>query len=446
MDILVIGINHTTAPLALREALYYDAEAMRLFLRDLLEQPAISAAVGLCTCNRSEFYLAASRADEAREALVAVLEKTRRIDLAAYRKAFYSHRDKQAIAHLCRVAAGIDSMVIGEDQILSQVRQAYQLALNGGFTNAYLNLVFERAFRIAKRARAETRIGEGNLSIASVAVSFIKKIFSDLGHRPALLIGAGETGELVARSLVDAGVKSLAVANRTAERAQELADKWKVSTADFEDLEGAVLKADIVVCATGSQKPVLTAAMLKRVMALRGGRLLAAIDLSVPRNIDPAADAIPQLFVYDIEALHEVCETNRSRRKNEAKKVESLIDVEVEKFMAWSASLNADAVIRAMRNRVESIRKAEIARYGKAFHEHEFENLDRFTQGLLNKVLHDLTSNLKKMSRESDDRLFEFDALCRALNLHPDGQNDSEALSDQSDQSDMSDTSEEKTQ
>lgn len=426
MDILAIGINHTTAPLSLREALYYDAEAMRTFLRDFLEHSDADGAVGLCTCNRTEFYVAARRGETVRPQLIEALERSRRIDLSEYRKNFYIHRDVQAIHHLCRVASGVDSMVVGEDQILKQARQAYQLALNAGFTTSYLNLIFERAFKIAKKARAETRISEGNLSVASAAVSFIKKIFSDLPSRPALLIGAGETGELVARSLLEAGVRSLAIANRSPERAYEVAERWGVMVADFEDLEGAILKADIVLCATGAAKPVLTAAMLRRVMTLRGERLLAAVDLSVPRNIEPAADSISQLFVYDLEALEEVCEENRSKRRTEARKVEAIVDAEVERFMQWSASLNADAVIRAMRARIEAIRKAEIARYGKAFHDHEYQNLDRFTQGLLNKVLHDLTSNMKKMARESEDQLMEFDALCRALNLAPELHTDEE--------------------
>ncbi len=434
--LLILGINHTTAPLALREALYFDSEAMRLFLRDAIEKTAAEGVVGLCTCNRTEFYVMSPQPQTIKAALIDGLEKTRRIDLSPYRKSFYSYSGEAAIKHLCRVASGVDSMVIGEDQILKQMRQAYHLALHGGFTTSYLNLVFERAFMIAKRARHETRISEGNISVASVAVSFIKHTFADVSSRPALLIGAGETGELVAHALLDAGVKSLAIANRTPERARELAEKWGAATVDFDNLEPALLKADIVVCATGSPTAVLTAPMLKRVMAQRGERILAAIDLSVPRNIDPAADKIDQLFVYDIEALQEVCEKNKTKRQVEARKVEALIDAEVRRFVEWSASLNADAVIRAMRNRIETIRQREISRYGKAFHEHEFENLDRFTRSLLNKVLHDLTANLKSMARESDDRLMEFDALCRALNLKPDVdvESDSKITSDSDDE------------
>lgn len=416
-SILAIGINHTTAPLALRESLYFDAAAMRSFLGRFLEDSAAEGIVGLSTCNRSEFYLATEKPDAIKDQLIEALERTRQIDLSTQRKNIYAHRDKRAILHLCRVASGVDSMVVGEDQILKQLRTAYQLALHAGFTTSYLNLVFERSFKIAKLARAETRIGEGNTSIASVAVSFIQKTFSDLGERPALLIGAGETAELVARCLKDAGLKSLTVMNRTPERAQELAARWKVQSADFSEMENALMKADIVVCATSATEPILKTDMLKRVCARRGDRVLAAIDLSVPRNIEPSADSIPQLFVYDIEALEGVCEENRSKRRIEARKVEAIVEAEVERFVAWSASLNADAVIRAMRDRIENIRQAEIQRYGRNFHEHEYENLDRFTQSLLNKVLHDLTSNLKKMSRESDDRLLEFDALCRALNL-----------------------------
>lgn len=430
MNLLAAGINHTTAPLALRETLYLNDEAMRGFLRDFIQNSSADGAVGLCTCNRTEFYVAGERPDVIRDQLLESLERFLKISLSDQRKSLYVHKDERAIHHLCRVASGVDSMVVGEDQILKQTRQAYQLALHSGFTTSYLNLVFERAFKIAKKARAETRISEGNTSVASVAVSFIRQIFSDLASRKALLVGAGETGEMVARSLLDAGVKSLAVANRTVERAREMAGRWGVSVADFANLEGAVLSSDIVVCATGAQNPVLTAEMLRRVMAGRGDRLLAAIDLSVPRNIEPSADGIPQLFVYDLEALEGVCEDNRKKRWNEARKVEAIVDAEVARFVAWSKSLNADAVIRAMRNRIETIRQAEIQRYGKNFHEHEYENLDRFTQSLLNKVLHDLTANLKKMSRQSDEQMMEFDALCRALNLKMDPEGDSSSEED----------------
>jgi glutamyl-tRNA reductase len=427
MEILTLGVNHQSAPLSLREALHFTPEAMTAFLRDYVRERPGDGIVGLSTCNRTECYVASRTPGEAREKLLEALERACSVDLREQSEHYYTFRDDEAVRHLFRVAAGIDSLVVGEDQILAQVKEAYRIALDAGAANAALNLLFKRALSVAKRARAETAIGQGAVSVASVAVSFIRKIFSDLAHRRALLIGAGETGELVARHLVDSGLGALAVANRTPERAKDLARALGAVTADFHDLEGAVVEADIVLCATSAPEPVLTAATLRRAMSLRGNRLLAAVDISVPRNIDPAADAIAQLFVYDMDALEEVSEENRSLRQTEIRKVEAIVQAQVEGFVDYMASLDTETVIRALRRRIEQIRAREIERYGRKFHQHEVRNLERFSKSLLSKVLHDLTSNLKSLDRQSGDALGEFDALCRALDLDPTKEKDEES-------------------
>ncbi|MCX7014714.1 MAG: glutamyl-tRNA reductase [Candidatus Sumerlaeota bacterium] len=419
MEILAVGINHQSAPLELREALRFDAESMAAFLRLWMEAPPREGLVGLSTCNRTEFYAATRQPERARAKLFRLLERARGAGLSGRDEAFYTYLDADAAAHLCRVASGIDSLVIGEDQILAQVKQAYQQALDLGASSPMLNLLFNRALRVAKRARAETKISQGNISVASVAVSFIRKMFAHLERHRALLIGAGETAELVAQSLVEAGARSLAVANRTPERAAALAERFGGRPVDFANLEPALEEADIVICATSAPEPILTAPMLKRVMNRREDRLLAAIDISVPRNIEPAADGIAQLFVYDMDALEEVCEENRTKRRAEAREVEEIIAEEVRNFLEWTASLDAKQVVAALRRRMEEIRRAEIERYGGGFPEPERAKLEKFTQSLLNKVMHDLTMNLKSLNLESEDGLMEFDALCRALNLDP---------------------------
>ena len=434
MEVLALGLNHQSAARPLREALYFDSASMAAFLRSWLAASPREGIVGLSTCNRTEFYVATRRPDEARRRLLEALERAKSLDLSANAAAFYSYLDAEAAAHLCRVACGLDSLVVGEDQIMGQVRQAYHLALDVGAASGILNLLFERALRTARRARTETQIGQGNVSVASVAVSFIRKVFSNPSQHNVLLVGAGETAELVAQCLLEAGVRSLAVANRTAERATALAQRFGARTARFDDLAHAVAEADIVICATGSADPVLTAEMMKKAMARRGNRLLAALDISVPRNIDPAADDIPQLFVYDMEALEQVCEENRAKRRSEARKVEAIIQAEVERFVAWTASLDAEHVIGALRRRMEQIRLQELERYGGAFPASEKDKLDRFSASLLNKALHDLTVNIKSVNLDSEDGLLEFDVLCRALNLDPVGQGarDEGPLSDDS--------------
>jgi len=424
MEILAVGINHQSAPLELREALHFDTESMGAFLRLWMEEPPREGLVGLSTCNRTEFYAATRQPERTRAKLFRLLERSRGGNLTGRDEAFYTYVDADAVAHLCRVASGIDSLVIGEDQILAQVKQAYQKALDVGSSTPMLNLLFNRALRVAKRARTETKISQGNISVASVAVSFIKKMFAHLERHHALLIGAGETAELVAQNLVEAGVRSLTVANRTPERAASLAERFGGRTVDFARLESALEEADIVICATGAQEPILTARMLRGVMGRRDDRLLAAIDIALPRNIDPAADDIAQLFVYDMSALEEVCEENQAKRRAEARAVEEIIAGEVRSFLDWTASLDAKQVIAALRRRMEEIRRAEIERYGGSFSEPERAKLEKFTQSLLSKLMHDLTMNLKSLNLESEDGLMEFDALCRAFNLDPSAEKD----------------------
>ncbi len=428
MEILALGLNHKTAPIELREALYFDDAAMTPFLREYMRRRPADGIVGLSTCNRSEFYLATRDPLESKKNLLAALEESTAHSLRDEAECLYIHNGHEAIAHLCRVASGTDSQVMGEDQILGQVRRAYELASSAGTATSALALLFSQVFRIAKKARTETRISEGSVSVASVAVGFIQQMFSDLKRQKVLLLGAGETGQTVASCLIEAGVKRLTVANRTSAKAEELAEELGGVALDFENLETGLIEADIVVCATGSPETLLTAEMLRRVMKERGSRLLAAVDISVPRNIDPEADGIRQVFVYDIGALEQVCAENRAKRAIEAREVEKIISSEVERFLERAASLDSDAVIRALRQRIEGIRQSEIDRYGKSFHSHEMENLDKFSQGLINKILHDLTLNIKELGRESDEGLLEFDVLCRALNLNP--SKDSEEESD----------------
>lgn len=417
MELFVFGLNHNSAPLELREALYFDDPAMTAFMRGWAAREGKSGIVGLSTCNRTEFYIASRHPEAHRERLLETLVSARGVESGHLRAHAYSFQDAEAIGHLCRVAAGIDSLVVGEDQILAQVKQAYRRAIDLGCAGAFLHLAFERALRVAKRVRTETRVNEGAVSVASVAVALVKKIFDNLAHCQALLLGAGETGELVARSLLSNGLTSLVVANRTPERARALAEAFGARTAHFSKLEEALASADIVICATGAPEPILTAEMLSRAMDRRDGRMLAAIDISVPRNIDPRADSIEQLFVYDMDALEEVCEENRRRRRAEIGKAEAIVEGETQRFVSWSASLDAQWIIAALRRRMEAIRQSEIERYGRSFPAAERPKLDRFSRSLLNKALHDLTLNLKSLDLESDDGLLEFDALCRALNL-----------------------------
>ncbi len=324
------------------------------------------------------------------------------------------------MTHLFRVASGVDSMVIGESQILSQLRQAYALAQEVDATGPLLNHLMDRALRVGKRARAETEIGVGNVSVASVAVSLAGRVFNNLSRHSVLLLGAGETGELTARHLLDAGVKDLRVANRTPERAVDLAGRLlRARAVPFEPLTENLRSVDIVMCATGAEKPVITASMVREVMERREGRLLVFLDLSVPRNVDPAVETIEQVIAYDIDSLQAVCEQARQRRQVEIARVDAIIKEEVEKFRQWYGWLEADTLLGALRRRFDDIRRQELERYGKKFRPEDLERLERFTESLTNKFLHNLTLNLRRINRESRDGLILLEAVDQLFALSP---------------------------
>lgn len=419
MELAVFGVNHVSAPLPVREALYLNAERMAEFLSRWRRDLPDDQLVGLCTCNRTELYcFSPAPRDSLRATIAARVAAATTADINRFIDHTYFHTGATAVAHLFRVASGVDSMVIGESQILSQLRQAYALAREAGGTAGLLNNLMDRALRVGKRVRTETEIGMGNLSVASVAVGLASRVFNNLSRHTVLLLGAGETGELTARHLLEAGVRDLRVANRTPERAVELAKRLVYGKAvPFEPLFDQLLEADIVMCATGAEKPIITAPMARDLMNRRGGRLLVFLDLSVPRNVDPAVEAIEQVIAYDVDSLQAICNQGREKRKAEIVKVEAIIENEVEKFREWYARLEADSLLTALRRRFDDIRRQEIERYGKKFLPEDQDRLDQFTQSLSNKLLHDLTMNLRQVNRDSRDGLALLDAVDQLFGL-----------------------------
>ncbi|MFT5090726.1 MAG: glutamyl-tRNA reductase, partial [Planctomycetota bacterium] len=338
MRILTLGLNHHTAPVEVREKLAFPENDQPQALLRLIEDYGLSEAAILSTCNRSELYMAGD--DESGiEQAQRFLADTRDVDAKQLQKHFYTLSGADAATHLFRVACGIDSLVLGESQILKQVRTALDTAQRNGSARLLLNELFQRSLRTGKRARSETDIGRGHLSVSTAAVELASQVFDQLENCHVLLLGAGEMSELTAQYLVDAEVASLRVANRTFARAEELARRFSGEAVDFEALAEHLAATDIVISSTSAPGFVVTPAMLTQAMKKRRGRPLFLIDIAVPRDVDPAARQIDNVFLFDMDDLHQVVSANKKGREREIDKVQVIIEDELRDFLHWFNAL-----------------------------------------------------------------------------------------------------------
>lgn len=344
MEIVCLGLNHRTAPVAIRERFALGGAALATALRDLVGRAGIGEAAIISTCNRVEIYAAAKRADEACECLMAALWRwAGESESAPPADLFYRHRFPGCVRHLLAVASGLDSMVLGETEILGQVKQAYREAHAAGATGPYLNRLFQRAFHGAKEVRSRTAITRGPTSVGAVAVELAEKIFGRLDACRAMILGAGETGELTARALLGRGVRSIFVANRSFDRAQELARATGGEALRFDGWEGRLAEVDIVIGSTAAPHAILTRAKLEPVMATRRDRPLFCIDLAVPRDIEPAVNGLDGVYLYDIDSLAAVVAQSMEVRRREIAACEQIIADHVAAFSAWLAAATARA-------------------------------------------------------------------------------------------------------
>jgi len=405
MRILVAGLNHKIADVDVREKLAFTGSKLEEGLRRFSELPEVNEAIILSTCNRVELYANVSETEKAPEAIKAFLSEFHAINKDSLDNALYFYHDIQAVEHVFKVASSLDSMIVGEPQILGQIKDAFELALSKKTTGILLNKLMKKAISTAKRVRTETRIAENAVSISFSAVELAKKIFTDLSKKVCMLLGAGEMAELAAKHLISNGVREVLVANRTFERACSLAEEFHGRPVKFEDFLQEMARADIIICSTGAPSYILMKSQMQKVMKERKQRQVFIIDISVPRNIDPEINDLENVYLYNVDDLQGVVDSNLFERQKEAEKAGKIIAEELEAFVKWQASLDSVPTIRALREKAEEIKKEEIE---KLFHkisgigEKEREAIEYMAAALVNKLIHPPTAALKEDSENRD--------------------------------------------
>jgi glutamyl-tRNA reductase len=401
MHLLLIGINHRTAPVELRERLDFQTRGLDRALRLLASRQSIRESVVLSTCNRAEMYAACDDAGGARSELVDFFCEFHEVDSRTVVQHLYDKVDGDVVRHLFRVAAGLDSMVVGEPQILGQVKDAFTRAGELGVAGPVLTRLFHNSFAVGKRVRTETALGSGAVSVGYAAVSLAKKIFGDLAGRSVLVVGAGEMGKLTALHLKSQGVRRIVIMSRSMAHAARTAEMIGGATAaPWDQLDSSLATSDIVITATSAASFVLTAPSLEAIMRARRDRPLFIIDIGLPRDVDPAAGEIEQVFLYNIDDLQAAVRESLARRADEATRAESIVAEETEKFDVWFRSRGAIPVVIALRQRFESIRQAELERLDfklSALTPEARARVDEVTHLLVEKLLATPTERLKTL-------------------------------------------------
>ena len=404
MNLILIGMNHKTAPLEIRERLSLACGDSINPLIEIMNIPQIKEAIYLSTCNRVEVLAHAVDEDIAAEKLKSFIFNHGNLSPEDMARCLYTHYHHDAVRHLFRVASSIDSMVMGEPQILGQVKDAYRTAVEHNASGVMLNKVIHHAFRTAKRVRTETGIASNAVSVSFAAVELAKKIFGNLRGKSILLIGAGEMSELAAKHLINYGVVNIFITNRTYTRAVQMADNFHGTAVEFETLQEKIHDVDIVISSTGAPGYVIDVSMIAASLRRRKNRLLFLIDIAVPRDIDPAVGHIDNVYLYNIDNLQDIVDGNLQIRKKEAEKAEAIIDEEVSHYQEWYNTLEVVPTIVSLREKMEGIIRGELAKsaaWMENLTEEERKNIEGFANSIINKVLHDPITGLKEESREN---------------------------------------------
>ncbi len=397
-EIVLLGINHKTAPIELRECLAFSHEETLTALETFKASAAISEVMVISTCNRVEILLATDNKTKAAETAKTYLSASKKLPVAKFEQALYTHCGDEAVRHIFRVAASLDSMMVGEPQILGQIKEAYNTAGLKKSSGVLLNRLLHRAFFVAKRVRSETGIGDHAVSISYAAIELGKKIFGSLEGKKVLLVGAGEMAELAVEHLLRNKSGDILVANRTFERGVKLAQKFKGQAVRFEEIIDCLQLVDIIISSTGSPDYIITRDQVKGIMRIRRNRPLFFIDIAVPRDIDPAINRLTNSYVYDIDDLQGIIEENIEERNREAIKGERIVDEAVIHFRQWYENLSVVPTIVALREKMDSIAKAEIKKTLQSLShlsDQDRRAITRMASAMINKILHDPTRLLK---------------------------------------------------
>ncbi len=422
--VVAIGLNHKTAPVEVRERLAFSSEDTATVLETISQDPSVEEITLFSTCNRVEFLLASEDPTSAVEAVKDFLAEFKNTPREIFEQALYVHDGDEAVKHMFRVASSLDSMVVGEAQILGQIKDSYREACEHGTCGVVLNRLMHRSFSVAKRIRTETGIGDHAVSISYAAVELGRKIFGELDGRAVLLLGAGEMAELAVEHLVNNRARPIFVANRTFERGVELAERFRGTAIRFEEVRNYLKEVDIVISSTGAPHYVLVRDDFKGLMRARKNRPLFFIDIAVPRDIDPDINRISNVYVYDIDDLKNAIQDNIDERKQEAVRGERIVDEAVIQFRVWFQGLDVVPTIVGLREKMETIRQKELKKtFGSlgSASEEDLAAIDRLTAALVNKILHDPTIFLKK-SGHKDEKSLCLDITRRLFNL--DGSDD----------------------
>ena len=403
-DIVLLGINHKTAPVELRECIAFSADESTIALQRLHREPNIDEVLLFSTCNRVEVLLVTQNRSEAVNNTKHFIAEFNKIPIEQFENALYIHDNDEAVRHVFRVASSLDSMVVGEPQILGQIKDAYRSATSLKTSGVILNRLLHRTFSVAKRIRSETGIGDRAVSISYAAIELGKKIFGTLAQKGVLLIGAGEMAELAVEHLIRNKAGDIFVANRTFESGVNLAKKFNGTAIRFEEIGECLKTVDIIISSTGSPDFIITRNQVKGVIRKRHNRPLFFIDIAVPRDIDPEVNWLTNSYVYDIDDLKGVIDENIEDRQREAIKGERIIDEAVIRFRPWYESLDVVPTIIALRNKLESIASAEVQKtlQSNQISKQDADTIQKMTNAIINKVLHSPTIFLKKNGIRND--------------------------------------------
>ena len=407
MSLLAFGINHKTAPVDIRERVAFEPGQICHALKDLVAHPAVNEAAIISTCNRTELYCGLEHNDLA--LIINWLREYHKLGERDIQPYVYAHPDHDAVRHVLRVASGLDSMVLGEPQILGQMKDAYSAANQAGTLGGLLDRLFQHTFAVAKQVRTDTQIGASPVSVAFAAVSLAKQIFSDLNKHTALLIGAGETIELAARHLHESGIGRMIIANRTIERAHNLASEFNAYAISLPDIPGHLAEADIVISSTASPLPILGKGSVESALKVRKHRPILMIDIAVPRDIEAEVGDLDDVYLYTVDDMQEIIQEGLRSRQEAAEQAEEIIDTQVSHFMNWLRSLGAVSTIRAVRHQAETNRDEELnkALAMLASGKSPEEVLKLFAHRLTNKLIHAPSVQLKQAGYDGRNEIID---------------------------------------